>query len=230
MRAFHEPEVTREKYQTVQFCNPVGDGSLAAVSANPTEMAPPPARRGRPRSPEVDAAILDAALRLLAAEGYARMTMDGVAAEAGASKAAIYLRYRSKADLATAALARLRESGRPEPTGDLRADLTAQLRQLRANAERVSAMALVGTCLTEEQHTPELLTLFRERTLQPRRALLREMLGAARESGRIDPDADIDAAVDLFMGAYQTRYLSGEPFGERWEERAVDALMRAVGG
>ena len=35
---------------------------------------------------------------------------------------------------------------------------------------------------------------------------------------------------DLFMGAYQTRYLSGEPFGERWEERAVDALMRAVGG
>ena len=88
-------------------------------------MAPAPARRGRPRSPEVDAAILDAALRLLAAEGYARMTVDGVAAEAGVSKAAIYLRYRSKADLATAALARLRESGRPEPTGDLRTDLTA---------------------------------------------------------------------------------------------------------
>jgi Tetracyclin repressor-like, C-terminal domain len=91
-------------------------------------------------------------------------------------------------------------------------------------------MALIGTCLTEEQHTPELLTLFRARTLQPRRALLREMLGAARESGRIDPGADIDAAVDLFMGAYQTRYLSGEPFGERWEERAVEALLRSVGG
>ena len=91
-------------------------------------------------------------------------------------------------------------------------------------------MPLVGTCLMEEQHTPELLALFRERTLQPRRALLREMLGAAREPGRIEPDADIDAAVDLIMGAYQTRYISGERFGERWEERIVDALMRAVGG
>lgn len=200
------------------------------MSANAAEKAVVPARRGRPRSPEVDVAILDAALRLLAAEGYTRMSVDAVAGEAGVSKAAIYLRYRSKADLATAALARLRESGRPEPTGDLRADLTAQLRQLRTNAERVSAMALVGTCLTEEQHTPELLMLFRERTLRPRRQLLRELLGAARESGRVDADADIDAAVDLFMGAYQARYLSGEPFGERWEERAVDALMRAVGG
>jgi AcrR family transcriptional regulator len=220
---------TAEKYQTVQFRNPGGAGSLAAVSSKAAEMAIAP-RRGRPRSPELDAAILDAALRLLTAEGYARMSMDAVAADAGVGKATIYLRYRGKADLATAALARLRESGRPAPTGDLRADLVAQLRQLRTNAERVSAMALVGTCLTEEQHTPELLTLFRERTLRPRRGLLRELLDAGRASGRIDRDADIDAAVDLFMGAYQARYLSGEPFGERWEERAVDALLRGVGG
>ena len=121
--------------------------------------------------------------------------MDGVAARAGVSKATIYLRYEGKADLATAALAHLRESGRPAATGDLRADLVAQLRQLRRNAERVSAMPLIGTCLTEEQHTPELLRLFRERTLRPRRALLRKMLDEAARSGAIAPDRDIDAAV-----------------------------------
>ena len=186
-------------------------------------------RAGRPRSAAVDAAILDAALHLLQSEGYARMSMDGVAARAGVSKATIYLRYDGKADLATAALAHLRETGRPAPTGDLRADLVAQLRQLRRNAERVAAMPLIGTCLMEEQHTPELLRLFRERTLRPRRELLRGLLREAAEDGRIAPDGDIDAAVDLMMGAYQSHYISGERFPARWEERIVGALLRGLG-
>lgn len=185
-------------------------------------------RAGRPRSPARDAAILVAALRLLTTEGYARMTMDGVAAEAGVSKATIYLRYRGKADLATAALQHLRETGRPARRGALRADLVAQLRQLRTNAERVSVMSLIGTCLMEEQHTPELLPLFRERTLRPRRALLRELLAEARARGEIAEDADVDAAVDALMGAYQSRYLSGEPFPDRWEERIVALLVAGL--
>jgi AcrR family transcriptional regulator len=186
-------------------------------------------RAGRPRSPEVDTAILDAALGLLAAEGYARMSVDGVAAEAGVSKAAIYLRYRGKADLATAALAHLRETGERPPTGDLRADLVDELRRLRRNSERVAAMPLVGTCLMEEQHTPELLGLFRERTSLPRRARLREWLEAAREAGAIAAGADVEPAIDLFMGAYQSRYLSGRPFPPRWEEGIVDTLLDGLG-
>lgn len=188
-----------------------------------------PRRAGRPRSAAVDVAILDAALLLLSSEGYARMSVDGVAAEAGVSKAAIYLRHRGKADLATAALAHLRETGQPAPTGDLRADLVAELRRLRRNAERVSAMPLVGTCLMEEQHTPELLPLFRERTLGPRRVRLRELLEGGRACGEIAADADLEPAIDLFMGAYQSRYLSGEPLGDGWEEGIVDTLLRGLG-
>lgn len=188
-----------------------------------------PRRAGRPRSPAVDAAILQAALRLLAAEGYARMSVDRVAAEAGVSKAAIYLRYRGKADLATAALAHMREAGEPAPTGDLRADLLEELRRLRRNAERVAAMPLVGTCLVEEQHTPELLPLFRERTLRPRRARLRRMLDDARARGEIAAGAAPEPAIDLFMGAYQARYLSGEGFPAGWEEGVVEALLHGLG-
>jgi AcrR family transcriptional regulator len=199
------------------------------VATAPDPTTRPPARRvGRPRSPAVDAAILDAALGLLSAEGYARMSMEAVAARAGVSKATIYLRYAGKADLATAALAHLREAGRPTPAGDLRADLIAQLRQVRVNADRVSVMPLIGTCLTEEQHTPELLRLFRERTVRPRRALYRAILEDARRAGALAGDADLEAALDLLMGAYQSHYLSGEPFPERWEERIVDVILAAV--
>jgi AcrR family transcriptional regulator len=177
----------------------------------------------------VDAAIIEAAVHLLSTEGYARMSMDGVAARAGVSKATLYLRYSGKADLATAALAHLRETGRPPATGDLRADLVAQLRQARRNAERVTVMSLVGTCLTEELHTPELLRLFRERTLQPRRAIYRRMLDDAAAGGVIDPRADRETAIDLLTGAYQARYLSGDPFPARWEEGVVDAVLTALG-
>lgn len=198
--------------------------------ASAPETTPAPARRaGRPRSPAVDAAIVDAAIHLLSTEGYARMSMDGVAARAGVSKATIYLRYAGKADLATAALAHLRESGRPAATGDLRTDLLAELRQARRNAERVTVMALVGTCLTEERHTPELLRLFRERTLRPRRAIYRRLLDDAVAAGAIAPPPDREAVIDMLSGAYQARYLSGDGFPRGWEEGVVDAVLACLG-
>ncbi len=42
--------------------------------------------RGRPRDPAVDAAIRSATVGLLGEAGYARLTMDQVAARAGVSK------------------------------------------------------------------------------------------------------------------------------------------------
>jgi AcrR family transcriptional regulator len=193
----------------------------AAAEETPTETA----RRGRPRSLGYDEAILDATLRLLGELGYARMSMDAIAAEAGVSKPTIYARYRGKADLATAALRHLRETGAPAPTGDLRADLVAQLRQLRENVERLSLSSLVGTCLTEQTHNPELLELFRERTVIPRVEIARDLLDAARDRGEIHPSADIEAAAVLLMGALQSQRLYRGDYPEGWEERIVDAVL-----
>jgi AcrR family transcriptional regulator len=184
----------------------------------------PPRRPGRPRSQDADVAILDAALALLTDEGYARMTMDAVAAAAGVSKATIYLRYRSKADLATAALAHLRDTAGPEPTGDLRTDLVALLRQMRRNTARFRVMPLIGTCLAEEQHTPELLPLFRERSVRPRRARLAAMLETAGGA----PE-QVGPAVDMLIGAFHMRSLAGDPFPADWEERVVDIALAGLG-
>ena len=37
------------------------------------------------------------------------------------------------------------------------------------------------------------------------------------------------SVVDLISGAYQARYLAGDPFPDGWEERVVDAAMAALG-
>ena len=96
------------------------------------------------------------------------------------SKPTVYLRHRTKAELATAAIASMRVQPRPAPTDDVRADLVAHLRLLRAGLERPYGMAMLGTVLAEEDETPELLALFRERLVAPRRRELRAVLEAAR--------------------------------------------------
>src|SRR5262245_41964594 len=70
---------------------------------------------GRPRSADADDAILAAALAELGERGYARMSMDAVAARAGVSKPTVYLRHPTKAELATAAIASMRAQPRPAP-------------------------------------------------------------------------------------------------------------------
>ena len=200
-----------------------------ASSGGATAAAEPEApRRGRPRSDRCDQAILDAALRLIAEQGYARMSIEGIAAAAGVSKPTIYLRYRNKADLASRALERLRVEEAPSPTGDLRDDLVAHLRHLRRTFERVG-MTVLGTCLMEQRHTPELIALLRERSVLPGRRLLHDLLEAARDRGELSPDADLDTAVLMLSGAYYAQHVGGEPIGPDWEERIVDAALRGLG-
>jgi AcrR family transcriptional regulator len=168
---------------------------------------------GRPRSAGADEAILAAAL------------VDAVATRAGVSKPTIYLRHPTKADLATAAIASMRARPRPAPTDDVRADLIAHLRLLRAGLERPNGMTMFGTVLAEERETPELLALYRERLVAPRRRELRAVLGAARDRGEIRRDANLDVAVAALVGAFFARYLAGDSLGGRFVAQVVDTVL-----
>jgi AcrR family transcriptional regulator len=199
-----------------------------------TEHAPPPhgessVARGRPRLPDVDQRILAAALKLMARSGYSRMSIDAVATDAGISKPTLYLRYPSKAALATAALAASREQHPPPPaSGDTRADLIAHLRHFQRGVGRPFGISLVGTVLAEERETPELLALYREHVVRPRRQMVRAVLERAREQRELRDDADLDIAVTMLIGAYYAQYLAGDPFPADWAEREVDTLLRGL--
>jgi AcrR family transcriptional regulator len=189
-----------------------------------------PRRRGRPRSEATDQAILEAALALMAREGYARMSVDAVAAEASVSKPTLYLRYPSKAALATAAVAHVREQTAPKETGDTRADLVAQLRHFRAGVERPYGMAMIGTVLAEEHHTPELLERFRDQVVEPRRRMLRLILERARARGELTANADLETAVNALVGSYYASYLAGGRVRRDWPERTVELVLNGLTG
>lgn len=59
---------------------------------------------GRPRDPEVDRRIAQAALDLFADAGWAGFAMETVARRAGVGKASLYLRWSTKEALLTDAV------------------------------------------------------------------------------------------------------------------------------
>jgi hypothetical protein len=89
-------------------------------------------------------------------------------------------------------------------------------------------MAMLGTVLAEQQHTPELLAQFREHVVQPRRRMLRSVLEQAQARGELSADADLDTAVAMLVGSYYAHYLAGTPIARDWPERAVRAALDSL--
>ncbi len=185
-------------------------------------------RRGRPRDPTKDVAVLDAVVKLLAVEGVTGMSMDRVAATAGVSKVTVYTRWRSKSDLIGAALAHLQVDHVPEVTGDAVGDLTALLEAMRRQYEAVGGMTILGNCLVDEPASGELLQIIRESTLLPRRAHMAEVVRAGVASGQLRPDLDVEGAVSLLVGSLYADYLAGRPIGDDWAASVVRRAMRGL--
>lgn len=183
---------------------------------------------GRPRDAEAEARILQVALRLLAEDGYSRMSLDAVAAEAGVSKPTIYRRWSSKADLATAALRTIQTSEPVVATGSTVGDLTATLQNFSRSLLRPNGMSLIGTVLAEEAHTPELLTLFRERLVANRRNQLHEILRRAQRNKELRPGVSLDAAVNMLVGAFYARYLASSTVPPGFAKELVDIVWKGL--
>jgi AcrR family transcriptional regulator len=185
--------------------------------------------RGRPRDRSKDAAVLDATVRLLAAEGVAGTSMDKVAAAAGVSKVTVYTRWPTKNDLIGAALAHLRLGRPPQPVGEVRADLVALLEAMREQYAEVGAMSILGTCLADEPASGELLGIVRGATLLPRRALFAAVLRAGVERGELRADLDVEAATSLVVGTLYADHLAGrDTTTPDWPHAVVDLALSGL--
>jgi AcrR family transcriptional regulator len=183
---------------------------------------------GRPRDQRASTAITEAALRQLAELGYAKVSMDGVATEAGVARATVYRRYRDKADLITAAIAANSvDHLAPGPSADPRADLTGYLNQFDLRFAE-GCLEVVGTLIGARQD-PRALDLHRQRVVAPRMSYARSLLERARELGQLRGDADLDLALEMLVGSVFARRIAGSPSVAGWAERAVDAVWVGMG-
>jgi AcrR family transcriptional regulator len=181
---------------------------------------PEPPKRGRPLDPEIDDAIVRAAVAMFLEVGLQRMTVPGVATAAGVAKTTVYRRYPTPTQLALAAIGRLNAGSEDADTGSARTDLITTLQAVR---ERIDP-TVTATVLVEAQEHPEILELARQNMIRPAVERFRRVIRRGIAAGELRADLDVDLAADAVLGSFFTRfYERGRP-GPEWPEQVVDQL------
>jgi AcrR family transcriptional regulator len=153
------------------------------------------------------------------------LTVDAVATTARASKATVYRRWPSKAELVLAAFIEgIRQVAVPPDTGTLRGDLlrVGQLvcEQARAHASTMRAV------LVEVSRNPALNDVMRHQFVDQRKALIRHILQQAVERGEIQQAAISAELWDLLPGYLIFRsIMAGRPPTQRTVQALVDDVI-----
>ncbi|WP_029253247.1 TetR/AcrR family transcriptional regulator [Paraoerskovia marina] len=181
---------------------------------------------GRPRDSGRDEVIVAAARDLISEVGFDAMTMDAVAARAGAGKSTLYRRWSTKEELAVDALTWGLGPGVSvhdvPDTGSLRGDL-AELERLKGGDRSDRVMAGILPALRRDH---ELARVFHDRFVVARVGIMRAVLERARERGEVPPERDLDmvATVAPAMAAFRL-VIGGERPDPGYMARVVDEVI-----
>jgi AcrR family transcriptional regulator len=189
-------------------------------------VARAPGRRSRRTSGDVEEAILAATLEILDEAGFKDLTVEAVAARAGAAKTAVYRRWPSKVPLVVDALARSQPALVAPDTGDLRTDMIALWKDLAIGGQRSIERLL--PVVTSYLGTDDLMALVRERFFEPRLQAVRTVVARAAARGEIRADADTGLAFDLLFGPLAYRWLRGVPPDDDTISRLISLAIQGL--
>ncbi|MEV6589393.1 TetR/AcrR family transcriptional regulator [Streptomyces acidicola] len=204
-------------------------------------MVQKPAPDSTRRSEKSRRAIYDAALALVVEVGYAKTTIEGIAARAGVGKQTIYRWWPSKADVLLEAFLDLSEQyaeavappgqedrqeyGIPD-TGDLAADLKYVLRatvdELVDPRFEAPSRALAAEGVVDAQFATQVVS----RLLEPQLQLYVQRLWAAQNAGDLRRDIDPRIALELFVSPLAQRWLQRSgPISYEYTDTLVDYAL-----
>jgi AcrR family transcriptional regulator len=192
------------------------------------DVKPQARPRGRPRNPDADQQIIAATLRLLAEHGYARCSIEAVADEAGVTRATVYRRYPTKADLITAAVCTMEALPDTLDYSNTEAALRWLFAEFQEGIDRADGVSIVSSLYVHRREYPDMLANFREQVAMPGRDKFLTILRAGVDNGSVRADADLETAVDQLVGAYMSRVFSGMERDEGWGDRVVDQVWLGI--
>ena len=183
-------------------------------------------RGGAPRSEAARLAILRATARLFLEKGFAQLSIEGIAAEAGVGKQTIYRWWPTKSDLVAEALIEgmlMPEQVVPRFDGTLRDDLARWMRTVLAFVD-------------DPEHDEMLKSLVAAGTINPAIGeRVRDNLGADADlvrrleqgvsDGELPAEAPIASIVELLIGAIVLRIVARSDADDGEAERLVDIVL-----
>ncbi len=171
--------------------------------------------------------MIAAASEILQRDGYARLTMERVAAESGVAKTTLYRSWPTKAALCMDLYLDVagREVLDPD-TGDVASDLKhIAATVVRLQTKTVAGPAFLGL-IAEAQSNPESRADFLAEFAQRRRQVTREVLRRAIRRGELHPGTDIDLVIDTLGGGITFRLLQGHaPLTRKFSDAVVELVL-----
>ncbi|WP_214401301.1 TetR/AcrR family transcriptional regulator [Pseudonocardia lacus] len=180
----------------------------------PADSAGPRAG-GRPRDPALDEAIILATRARLVRDGYSRMTLGDIAADAGTSRPTLYRRWSTKFELVADALDYGFRKQRDQYDIDLsslapREALVEAVRRVDPAYFNPDAMVLMGNFAGEVIRTPGLFEMLRKHAVEPRVTLVENVLGRLQADGAVSADLDRHTVATMCFGSYFGAFYRGD--------------------
>ena len=185
------------------------------------DHAPPDPNR---RNQHSHAAILDAAMAQLRGVGYQRMTISGVAAQAGVGKATVYRWWSSKAQLVVEAFSTRCDVEAVAISGDLRVDVRALVQYVISVMTRTPLGQILPQLLVDLEDDAQARTNLAE-WLGPPRAGHRALLYSAASRADLPHDIDAELVLDLLGGTILWRTLLGRKPDARLVDQLTDLIV-----
>jgi AcrR family transcriptional regulator len=158
--------------------------------------------------------------------GYSALSLDAVAKKAGVGKAALYRRWRSKADMAADLVKTIAATAivlsDPGDQGSLEADLFAALLAVRRILRHRLVRSILPDLYTAMPREPALAAAMRPGEMA-REKKIEALVDRAIARGELPADLDRRAATDLIIGPLYWRIVV---LGERCDRRRLQRLAR----
>ena len=178
------------------------------------------------KRPQITDALTRTFFEEWARVGYSALSLDAVARKAGVGKAALYRRWRSKADMAadlvrqlSAAAITLADAG---DQGSLEADLYAGLLAVRRILRHPLVCRILPDLYTAIPREPALAAAMRPGEMV-REKKVKALVDRAIARGELPADIDRRAATDFLIGPLYWRIVV---LGERCDRRGLKVLAR----
>jgi AcrR family transcriptional regulator len=178
------------------------------------------------RTARVRRAVFEAALDLLARDGFQSLTIDAIAAKAGVNKTTIYRNWPTKAELILAAAEDRSEAMiTTESTGNAERDLITFVKSVVDSITSPLGRALVIASInaSDDPEVREAKGAFWRHRFEATRDFVRE---AIRGAG-LDEGSDVDLFIERLVGPLYLRvFITGAPVDDRFIRRTVSAALR----
>jgi len=183
-------------------------------------------RRGRPRSAETTASILESAYALMATTGLAATSIDAVARHSNVSKMTIYKWWPSREALLIDAFLNHASLLLPLPTSGtaanrVRSHAAAYAKALQGEFGKVQ-LAVISECISKTGSAQ----IFYDRYLSHRRTALVELIAAGQRDGSVEADGTPEDLYDAIYGSLFYRYVFGiKPVSPAQARNLVETIL-----